>query len=324
MTLNLTANLTSQSASIAALRGRRWRVLSWRVVVIVTAAAFAALYGSLRGQADEEEDDDAVVPGERQFVLTEQQFNQMVFGGRQPDLVANGFEQSVTSSIERNFRKRTEATVESEIQTVDQRVSLTEAQKKKLRLAGRGDVAQVVSRAAELRPKLTSKPMSQQQYTELLRELQPLRMVQKFGIVGENSLFRKTLRGTLTDEQCVRYRTLERERQNAIIEAALQNWERLPNGFKLTGESRRKFVDLILDQGQLPDNVGPYGHYIVLLAANHLRAEVMPLVPEAERQRFETQIGQAKRLEPTLKMYGLWPVLQFNEDDETSADETKD
>ena len=288
----------------------------------------------------QDEDDERVAPaGERQFVITEEQFDQMVFGGRQaavrvaqPVQVVQGVKgmQQIVVAVqpaEMDFRKRMEAATAVEIQAVDGRVSLTDAQKKKLRLAARGDIAKLVERAAELRPKLTAKPMNQQEYVELMRELQPLRMSQQFGIISESSLFRKTLQGTLTDEQRARWRAVQRERQKAIIQAAFVqlNAQQTPVGTKLTAESQQKLTELILDHGRLPQSVGPYGQYIVLLEANLLRDRVKPLLSVEEWDRFESQVGQAKRYVPTLESYGLWTERRSDtKDNETDDEETKD
>ena len=157
-----------------------------------------------------------------------------------------------------------------------------------------------------------------------MQRLQPLQMSGQFGSIGENSLFRKTLRRTLTDEQRVRYQAHERERRAAIIETALLNMERVANGLKLTGETRRQFVELVLENGRVPQNVGGYGQYIVLLEANQLRKRVKPLLTEAEWEKFEWQVGQAKRFVPTLESNGLWTARRINDDDEATIDATKD
>ena len=284
----------------------------------------------------DDDDDAAPVVGERQFMITEQQFDQMVFGGQQMVrrevvvLRANGVpamevvQNMVAQTSVADFQKRMEATANAEIETVDRRVSLTEAQKKKLKLAARGDVAQFISRAAELRPKLTSKPIDQQQYAALMKELQPLRMSQQFGIVGENSLFRKTLRGTLTAEQRVRFQEFVRERQRAIVNTALQNLERMPIGLRLLVEKRDKVIEVLLERGRIPQSSGPYDHYIVLLEASLLRDELKPLLSETEWEKLELQFGQAKRLVPTLVSYGLWTERRSNGDDDEVADAAKE
>lgn len=280
---------------------------------------------------DSDEEEAAPVAGEqqfvrqRQFVLTEQQVDQMVLGGQQVVQRANGGNvvQGVVAQTSADFRKRMETTAAAEIETINRRVSLTEAQKKKLKLAASGDIAQFVSRADKLRPKLTSKPLKQQQYAELIRDLQPLQIAQQFGTSGENSLFRKTLRHTLTEEQRVRWQTLERERQKAVIETAIQTWERTANGVKLAGESRQKFIDVLLDYGVLPKTRSSYIYYVVLVEAGKLEDSLKPIVSDEIWEKLQPQITQAKQVEVTFRNSGQWPA-RSTEDDDGLAHTTKE
>lgn len=279
-----------------------------------------------------EDDDDAVAPAAnvRQFRFTVQSFDQMVFGGQQQQVVqqANGRVLVVNATNQPNssgFRKRMEALAETEIDVVDRRVSLTEIQKKKLKLAARGDTEQHISRANELRPKLTSEPLDQLRYTELMREFQPLCMAQQFGLLGETSLFRKTLRHSLTDEQRVRWQSLERERKKLVVESVIQNWDRRAKGIHLWGESRRKFVDVLLDHGDPPETTNGYSHFVVILEAAKLEDRLKPLVSEETWTQIQRQITQAKQAEVTLRASGQWPARV--EDDEVAdakIDEAKD
>lgn len=323
-------------AAIPAFLGRRTGASveccvsrSLRQLALVMLCVCGSQLTSSPARGEEDDDEPVAAANTRQVRLSEQSFDQMVFGGTQQQTVrqADGRVQvmslSVASANSLDFRKRMEALANAEIRTVDQTVSLTEAQKKKLQLAARGDIAQHVSRAAELRPKLTSRPLDQAEYTELMRQTYPLRMAQQYGLFGDNSLFRKTLRRTLTDEQNVRLKTLERERQAAIIEAALQNMERVANGLKLSGETRRKFAEVLLEHGDVPQTVGPYGQHIVLLEANLLRDHLKPLLSAAEWEKFESQVVLAKRFEPTLELYGFWTARRSPNNEDSDA-ETKD
>mgnify|MGYP003390184672 CR=1 FL=1 len=315
--------------------GSRWResfVLSLARRSIVVLLALMGLLGVGSSIYADEEDDDVdrvVAPvAEVQVTITVEQFDQMVFGARAAEVVreVNGVKriEMVTTQTPIAFRERLETALATEIQWVDAQCSLTSMQKKKLGLAGKGDIHQFFSRAAELRPKLTAAPMSHERYIELMAELSPLRMAMPSGLTGENSLFRKTLRRTLTDEQRLRYQALERQRQKATIEAAMLTWGQTANGLKLTGETRQKFTELILDHGRLPWTVGSYGQYVVLLEANQLRDRMKPLLTEPEWEKFEWHVGLAKRYVPTLESSGLWTARRSDDDKEESAAAMKD
>jgi hypothetical protein len=340
--------LASQSPDVAALSSRRLPVLLRSAfVLLVLCGSVNAVAGLLILEEDEE---DAVpANGARTFMISEQQFDQLVFGGQQQQVVqrvqgvpraqvvrqVNGVQvievvqvaevvqKLVPQSSIAEFRKRMENNASMEIETVARQVQLTEAQKKKLKLAARGDVEQFISRAEELRPKLTSKPIDQQQYVALMRELQPLRMSQQTGVIGENSLFRKTLRHCLTDEQRTRWQSLERERQRTTVESVLLTLERRPDGFKLTGESRRQFVDLIVEHGEFPETRNSYIHYVVLVEAGKLADRLKPLLHDDVWDKLQKQITQAQQVEATLRKSGQWPV-RATDDSEELTDSAKE
>lgn len=311
----------------------------WRGPLLALVSLSWLFFAGTVVVAGEDDEDDFALPvaGERQIVITEQQFDQMVFGGQQtvrravavPQ--ANGVQKveivqgTVAQSSIADFRKRMESNANVEIETVARQVLLTEAQKKKLKLAVRGDIEQFISRVAELRPKLTSKPMTQQQYAEFIRELQPLRMTQQFGVIGENSLFRKTLRNTLNDEQRVRWQSLERERQKTVIESAILAWERMANGVKIPVTSRQKFVEVLVEYGDLPETRHTYITYVVLVEAGKLEDRLKPILHEDVWEKLRVQIAQAKQIEATLRRSGQWPVRAADDDvPDTKIDGAKD
>jgi hypothetical protein len=284
-------------------------------------------------QAADDDDEVAVAPREERFVVPVQSFELTAFGSGQAGQVAvvrvaNGqgqVEVTSPSIYETEFRKRMETTVASEIHAVDRTVSLTESQKKKLQLAARGDIAQHISRAADLRPKLTSQSMPREQYDKLSGELQRLRMIQQSGLFGEDSLFRKTLRHTLTPEQSARYRSLERERQSRMIKGALVTLGNLEWSLKVEkGESlpdsrqanRQRFVDELLTHGDLPRTQHTYIHYIVLLEIGRLEDRLKPLVTEESWQKLQTKVIEARRLAPALRNREPWPLNRKDDDDE--------
>jgi hypothetical protein len=239
----------------------------------------------------------------------DQSFDEIVFGKSPPQILqlGNGRQTNqVAPPCAEEFRKRMEDFVVIEIQCLDRKLGLTEGQKKKLQLAARGDIADHIYRAEELRPMLAECPLERAQCVLLWREIQPLRLTLVAGVVSEQSLFWKTLQRALTDEQRVRFHELERERQTQIIEKAMLHWESHQQRLVLTGETKRKFIDVILDHGRLPLGVGAFGEYVVLLEADQLRDRLQPLLSDAEWTRLDFHIGLAQREEPRLKVYGIW------------------
>lgn len=290
-------------------------VLTWMLCVNAVAIA----------QPIDEVDDAVVVNNPRQIAITVQSFDQAVFGNQRVVRVANGVQnlEAVEHPTEADFRSRMEAMASTEIETIGRLLVLTDAQKRKLRLAHHGDVEQHIDRAAVLRPKLTAKSVDIREYEEFTRDLRPLIAAQELGGFGENSLFWKTLRGMLTEEQQTRFAMLVRDLRKRIIENALLDCEVSKGRLVLASETRRKLTELLLEHSHIPPHVGPYGQSIVLLEANLLRNRVKPILNDAEWDKFEWQVGLAKRMESTLESNGVWSARHPKINDAVN-DETKE
>jgi len=319
------AFFTNRWKSVA-LTCARFVPVSWRgAVVLCGVIASAGVCLTVHAVCDDPDDpdDDIAVATARRFVLSDQQFDQMVFGGGQRVVVANG-ERKVISTSSTDVVKRMETLLENEIRSVDARCGLSDAQKKKLQLAGRGDITRLLNRVSELRRKCTAGAMDQMQYQAIMVEVQALslRNSPQVGPFGESSLLQKTLRKTLTYEQLVQFRALARERSVQVVENALRGLDGNIRT-KLVGENRKKFIDTLVDHGSLPQTNSPYIQYIVWLEAGRLEDQLKPLLDESQWQIFRQQVSNARRSEQALRQSGQWPVAR-PADDDSPPDNAKD
>lgn len=301
--------------------GRRWRAC-------LVLCLFAVLTGVAVTSADD--DDEVAVAGLRvgEFKLTEQQFDQLMFGGRAVRVVqlvnvVNGVQQieMVVTTYPTDFRERFDSSLTAELRAVDSQCSLTASQKKKLLLAGKGDFHQFVSHVADLRSKLTAAPLNRERYSELMIELQSLRLANQPWQFGENTLLRKTLNNTLTPDQWAGYRTLERERQLRMIDGVLINLASTANiEWALDGDpntpiterrqaNRKRFIGELLEHGTLPRNQDAYLQYIVLLEIGRLESHLKPLIADESWNKLQAKVVEARQFEPTLRRAGVWPVV---------------
>ena len=303
-----------------AIRGRRTRwllVLSLACSLCVSATA-------------QDQDDDEFVPAplaERQIVITEQQFDQMMFGGRpvqQVQVVINGVQhvevarkQAMDERQKRmdDCRTRMEFSLFIEIQWINAYCSWSEAQTKKLRLAGRGDISQYFDRVADLRRICTGKALTQPEYTAIRIEMSRFRSGQQDELFGECSLFQKTLRHMLTAEQQARYRALVRYRQVMMVETLWTNVNVPANEVKIPVPSRQSFIDVLVDHGDLPPTQSRYTYYIVLLEAGKLEDRLKPILSEVTWMELQRQIGRAKQMEVILRNSGRWPARPAEDDE---------
>jgi len=101
-------------------------------------------------------------------------------------------------------RTRLETILDQKISLIDRLCSLSEAQTRKLRLAGRGDAHRVFERARLLREKLPE-AVADGVTIEFARETRDLHHLVRHGAFGEGSMFAKSLRKVLTPEQIAEY-----------------------------------------------------------------------------------------------------------------------
>jgi hypothetical protein len=101
--------------------------------------------------------------------------------------------------------KRLEKFLEYELQIIDHHCKLTDAQKQKLQLAGRGDIRRLSEGIAERTTQLTAAGNDEKKVKELCREIERLQRSIQSGPFGKGSLFRKGLEMTLTAGQLVQY-----------------------------------------------------------------------------------------------------------------------
>ena len=92
---------------------------------------------------------------------------------------------------------------------------------------------------------------------------------------------------------------------------------------RLVGEKRQKFIDTLVEQGNLPQTNSPYIQYIVWFEAGKLEDHLKPLLDETQWLAFQQQVGNARQVEQALRNRGLWPAAQ-PADDEFPPDTTKD
>jgi len=128
------------------------------------------------------------------------------FGDRDFNLLVYGGTENAAQ-----LGNRLESVLDKRIEIVDQGCKLSESQKKKLYLAGRGDIKRLLDRIEGKRARLHQVKHDPRQLNQLLRELAILRTALRSDIFGDNSLFTKILKTSLTAEQLIEYEKTEKE-----------------------------------------------------------------------------------------------------------------
>jgi hypothetical protein len=186
---------------------------------------------------------------------------------------------------------------------------LTEAQRQKLQLAGRGDIKRFFDRVEELRRKFQTVRTDQNRIGEIVQAMQPLQMTLRAGVFNENSLFAKAVRTTLSSEQSQRSESSERERRRFRYQAEIEKLvSKLDDDLAMVAEERQQFVELLLAETRPPANFSQYDGFVALAQAAHIPDEKLKNVFDATQLKLlKKHFEQAKGIEPFLKANGFHP-----------------
>jgi hypothetical protein len=229
--------------------------------------------------------------------VPEQVFDEVVFG----DLLAN----------RPTPRERLMADLEEESRAIAGHCSLTIAQRRKIELAGRGDIKDWIDRAEHLRAILTSdsgKPMreaEEAEFDQLVREMQVLQAERESGLFGASSFFRKALLHSLTPQQRDALDAFDRDRRVGVIDRVLTS---SPTPANLLSHRGQKRVTSYL-ANKCPDMPlkGPWPWYIVFLQADEHSKELQKMLSDDDWQFLNAQVTRARKAERELRILCVWP-----------------
>ena len=118
-----------------------------------------------------------------------------------------GFDLRASGRVVANeeIRERYETALQSRIQSTVRLYGLSEEQKKKQHVAGRGDIQRLIDRAIEARKREPLPPGVANEFPPAIQDAPRPPLTTSGGLFGEGSLFAKTLKTTVTKEQTSRY-----------------------------------------------------------------------------------------------------------------------
>ena len=244
---------------------------------------------------------------------------------RNPFAARNGriniSERNVDSWIYGNeSRGRTwlEASLKQKIDQMARVCELSDLQKHKLLLAGKGDIQRFETRVDDLKASVKLGAMPPEKYTELFQKTRPLQILVQQGLFGRTSLFQKTLTTLLRPEQLVRYEQLDRERRawryRARVEMCVAQFDAV---LGLRDDQRHRLVQLILNKTRPPRNFGQSDRWLVLVQMSRLpEEELKSILDPAQWPEMHRRMINARRMIPALKQNGL--IL--DEDDQPSKE----
>jgi hypothetical protein len=257
--------------------------------IVLLASSFLGGAPARAQDAGEDPDEDDVVQVER-FEVSAEVFDSWTFRhGQTPETI----------------RLELENRLKLQIDDVDRIGKLDDAQRRKLQLAGRGDIKRYFDDVEALRQRFNLLRKDREKFNEIWKEIQPLQQRLAAGLFEEGSIFRKTLGSTLSADQASRYQKSRHDRRAFRFQAEVE-WvvAMLENVMPLGGEQRRKLIQLLLDRTKPPRTFGEYDSYIILWQLNRLPEDTLKEVfDDAQWQLLTQQFTNLK---------GAWDHLKKN------------
>jgi hypothetical protein len=277
-----------------------WLVLAWLAV--------CGWGPSARAQVPDDEDElEAQLPAQRNFIIDESNFDMWVFGNSRNGATALA---------------RLETVLHLKIAELDRAVRLTKLQKQKLELASRGDIKRFFDKVEEKRKAFQLVRNDQQKFGEFYQQLQPLQQTFNQGLFGDDSLFAKTVKKTLDRGQVAQYDDLSRQRRVLRQQAKLGRvLATLDNSLGLDTSQRRRLSKLIVEETHPPRKPSSYDFYVVLYQLALLPEErIRPILHEAQWKVMSPMLIRAKAYKLMLSKQGLLPGEPGDERWVVSAD----
>jgi len=221
------------------------------------------------------------------------------------------FQQDRNSAV---GRQRLEARLALQLEFIDGACHLTDVQKKKLQLAGRGDIKRFFDRYDTVKQKFQSvKEVSQEDqqkfqeiWQKVWQDINPLQMTLQAGLFHEDSLLYRSVYHTLTPEQYARYEAVDRERREfrhrAAIELMVASFEQ---NMPLRDQQRRELITLLMNQTKPLRKPSQYSSYLLLFQLSRVPEEKLkPLFDAVQWKVVEWNLNQAKNVVRSLKQPG--------------------
>jgi hypothetical protein len=204
-------------------------------------------------------------------------------------------------------RNKLDSSLSLRIDDLERTCGLTEFQKKKLRLAGRGDIKRFFDHVEDLKRKYAQG--QNVAGANVWQEVQPLQVEINSGFFGDDSIYAKTIRRTLSGDQAARFESMMRERK-LVRHRSTVEWfvVHLDKGLGLTDDQRRRFVDLLVSEARPPRRFGHGDYwYLMLQTAEVPEAKIKPIFDAPQWRLLSRQFIQARGMEQWLKANGILP-----------------
>jgi hypothetical protein len=227
------------------------------------------------------------------------------------------FEQWVFQQYGNSATARTKLKDSLELYTedVDQTCGLSEEQKRKLRLAGQGDIERFFRKYRKIKEHFQTIRNDAQKVNEIWQQISPLQTEMTTGLFHQDSLLQKCLVNTINRKQFLDYMKVGEERRRFHHESNIAViLTMLDQASPVTAMQRKQLADLLRLETKPPRKSGQYDYYAMMHQASKIDdKKYQAILDDIQWQVFNNQLAQMRGMEQWLKQSG---ILSDDDDDE--------
>jgi hypothetical protein len=204
-------------------------------------------------------------------------------------------------------RNKLDSSLKLRIEDLDRSCHISDLQKKKLLLAGRGDIKRFFDKIEEVKRKFHNGQNDPN--ANIWQDIQPLQVELNTGLFGDDSIYYKTIRRTLDGDQISRYESSLRERKMVRYRTTIE-WfvVHLDKGLGFSDDQRQRFVELLVNESRPPRKFGQGDYwYLMIQTARVPESRIKPIFDVPQWRLLSRQFAQARGMEQWLKSNGVTP-----------------
>ncbi|MDC0935129.1 hypothetical protein OAS39_02500 [Pirellulales bacterium] len=198
----------------------------------------------------------------------------------------------------RQAKKNLESLLTLQIVAVDDACGLTEAQRRKLELAGAIDIRGFFDRVERVRDRFMEVRLDQEKFNKanIWQQISPLQQEFAAGIFGMKSFYQKVRRSTLTEPQRRAFNIIDLQRREFAYEAKIRlALVTLENAAPMTHKQREAFVELVLKQTPAPLRFGQNDQHYVYYQLSRLSTHDVVRILESAQAKSLNKIARQHR-----------------------------
>jgi hypothetical protein len=262
------------------------------VGLLLTLVCSSPVQAQAFGDDEEEVVNQQPQPG--MFVMNDAQLDSWIFNGVGTSAAA---------------RTRLDSQLALHVDDIGRQCGLTDTQRKKLMVAGHGDVKRFFDQVEAAKRKFDGIKNDQAKFNQIWQDIQPIQTAYATGVFHESSLFGKTLKKTLDPDQTAKNEAAERERTLYRYRARLDLVvEMLNNSVGFSSDQCDRLRKLLAEEIPAPKRLGQNDYYTVLYLISRVpEAKLKPLFNDTQWKFLDRSLAQAKGFEQWIKQNGFIP-----------------